>query len=116
MSEITLIDKAAALERLGDDEELYQEIAALYCEDTPVQLKKLEEALQQQTMYEVERLSHSIKSASGNIGAITLSALALQIERQAHVGETENLATLIGELIDEFQKVKELLGRSYSGT
>ena len=57
----------------------------------------------------IERLAHSIKSASANVGAFHLATLARSLERQAHDGILLNLQEQLNVLHMEFARVQELL-------
>ena len=80
MSEYKLLNKEAALLRLGGDEELYQEVVSIFVEDIPNQLQALEQALGSQDVEASTRIAHSIKGASSNIGAEAMQAAALKAE------------------------------------
>lgn len=79
--EAVLFDRADALERMGGDEELFQEVMQLYAEDTPQQLQRLLSSLEQDDAVQACRYAHSIKSASANVGARRASAYAAVLEQ-----------------------------------
>lgn len=78
-----ILNKAEALDRVGDDQELYNEILSLYLEDSPAQLSILQDGLDSLDIALVERQAHSLKSASANIGAEFLENLAQEMEKSA---------------------------------
>lgn len=80
---MSIINKAEALERLAGDEELYTEIAEVFREDAPKTLGLLRAAIASRVQPEAERLSHSLKSASASVGAMTFRELAAAMEQAA---------------------------------
>lgn len=102
MQELKIVNKEAALARLDEDEELYNEVVEVFFEDTPIQLSKLHQAFSEGVVSEVSRLSHSLKSAAGNIGAERLSAASLKAEKSARTGSLDGLSELLKEIQLEF--------------
>lgn len=80
-------DREDALDRMGGDEELLEEVLLLYAEDTPIQMQRMLDALERRDIEQVYRCAHSIKSASANVGARRASAYAACIE---HLGRSPN--------------------------
>jgi HPt (histidine-containing phosphotransfer) domain-containing protein len=112
MDELKIVNKAAALERLDADEELYNEVIEVFFEDTPIQLGKLHKALDEKVISEVTRISHSLKSAAGNIGAERLSAASFKAEKSAKTGSLEGLDVLVKEIQREFDELALFLKRN----
>jgi two-component system sensor histidine kinase/response regulator len=83
-------DKNAALNRLDGDEELYEEILALFKEEAPKDLLLLAQALEESKLADAQRIAHSMKSAAGNVGAIGIQKVALKLEMALKAGETTN--------------------------
>ena len=106
------VNKATALERLDGDEELYLEIVQVFCADTPGQVQKLKEAIDAGDGPVAQRQAHSIKSASGNIGADTLRAIAFRMETAAKEGGAANAAPIFPELKTEFDQVMTFLEKA----
>ena len=111
MDDLLIINKAAALERLDSDEALYQEVVEVFCEDTPIQLEKLQQAYEAKVVSEVTRISHSLKSAAANIGGDRMSAASKRAEMASKTGSLDGLAQLIGEIRKEFEAITSQLGR-----
>jgi HPt (histidine-containing phosphotransfer) domain-containing protein len=61
----------------------------LYVSDTPPLLDALRQAVTQGDATTVHQAAHSLKSSSGNLGALTLSALCKELET---MGRTHHLA------------------------
>ncbi len=112
MNDLMILNKAAALERLDSDEELYNEVMDVFFEDTPIQLGKLHDAFKNNVVGEVTRLSHSLKSAAGNIGADRMSAASRSAEMASKSGSLDGLAALIQGIQMEFEELAKYLNRS----
>ena len=112
MDELQVVNKVAALERLDADEELYNEVIEVFFEDTPIQLSKLHKAFSDKIISEVSRISHSLKSAAGNIGAERLSAASFKAEKSAKTGSFEGLDELIKGIQREFDELALFLKRN----
>ncbi|MBV2134990.1 Hpt domain-containing protein [Pseudomonas sp. MAP12] len=70
---------------LGDD---LQEVVAVLCSSLPTQISHLQAALKGDDPAEIHRCAHSLKGCAGNVGALALSCLARDIERQARAEQT----------------------------
>lgn len=78
-----------ALNRPGKPDVLCK-VANLYLRETPQLLATLHEAVEHADAASVQRIAHSLKSGSGNIGALRLMALCKHLEEQ---GRQHTLAT-----------------------
>jgi PAS domain S-box-containing protein len=102
--DIDILDIDSALERLDGDESLLREIWNAFAEDIPVQMAELESALDGRESAEVERLAHSMKSASGSVGAIMLSKVAYKMEKASREKDMEGAKALYGMLKYELDR------------
>ncbi|WP_418138813.1 response regulator [Marinomonas sp. RS-M-Aa-14] len=57
----------------------------------------------------VSRLAHSLKSVSQNVGAMTLSAMAAQLEQESRQGAVSELNAKLREILAMYQNVKTKL-------
>jgi HPt (histidine-containing phosphotransfer) domain-containing protein len=74
------LDRAIALERVGGDEELLREIAALFLDEYPKMMTEIRAALEQGNAKALEQASHSLKGSVGNFGADHAYQAALRLE------------------------------------
>ena len=81
----------------------------VYLGDTPVRLAQLRQALEGGDTETVSREAHTLKSSSANVGAMTLSAVARQVELAGRNSGTDSLATEIGRMAAVFARVKAIL-------
>jgi signal transduction histidine kinase/CheY-like chemotaxis protein len=94
-------DKAAALERLEGDQELFQEICRIFLDESPKLMTRLQQALAQGDPEEVSRAAHSLKGASGYLGATNVSQLSRQLETMGRNRELAQAAAVFEQLEKE---------------
>ena len=110
-TEKEVFDRAGLLDRVGGDEALLQTIVDLFLEDAPRQIEALKEAHKKKDAPEVRRQAHTLKGASGNIGAVVMHRVAFQIESAGESGDLAKTDSLIRTIEEEFEKLKRTLGR-----
>ncbi|HEX6834155.1 MAG TPA: ATP-binding protein [Rudaea sp.] len=99
---------------MGDE---FTDLVHVYLEDTPKSLAAIEQAAQRRDIQGMIAPSHSLKSTSANLGALTLSDFAKRLEYAARSGalDSEPLA-IAADLQREYQRVSvelnQLLTRS----
>ena len=69
-------------------------------------LDKIKTGLENQDASAIAAAAHNMKSSSGYIGAVKLSALAKDIETQANTGSIENVSVMLTESQDIFDTLK----------
>ncbi len=99
-----LIDRAKALELLGGDEEMLEQIYVMFASYAPDQVSELKDALQKEDMEKLNRISHSLKSNAGTIGCESLRLSAYQMELAA---KNKDLYSFI----DNFKAFQGILDR-----
>jgi HPt (histidine-containing phosphotransfer) domain-containing protein len=87
-------------------EDFIQELVAAYLEDTPVQLDRLRQALQDGDAEVFRRSAHTIKSTSLNFGAQVLADRARALEETGRSGNLEGSLDRIEELGATFEEVR----------
>ncbi len=108
-------DPSILLERLEEDQELFQEIMDVFMEDVPRQIETLKTALKDKDPAMLEHQAHTLKGASGNVGAIAIHDLALQMEtigRNGDISKLDGLEDTIKQIDAEFEEIREHLKRS----
>ena len=103
-----VLDTLAAMERLDNDQELYDEICEIYLTDAPELLRKFKEAIHDNDSAMATRHAHSLKSVSANIGATALSDVARQAEifgKSGDLAAAQNICASIEKQLSEVLKV-----------
>jgi len=106
-SEERRFDMTILINRMMGDEEMAREILDGFMEDMPDQIAALKEALEAGDSPLAERLAHTIKGASANVGAEELRNAALQMEEAAKESDMERCATLLPAIEREFENLKK---------
>ncbi|SHF26555.1 PAS domain S-box-containing protein [Marinomonas polaris DSM 16579] len=57
----------------------------------------------------ISRLAHSLKSVSQNVGAMTMSSMAAQLEQESRQGDAPDLKAKLQEILSMYQNVKNKL-------
>ncbi len=96
MSERPVVDRAA-LGRLREwgGADLPLKMIALFLEHAPQRMEQIRRGAEQGELRTAEMGAHSLKSTSGNVGALELSGLAAQAEDLAQAGDVKALAALL---------------------
>jgi CheY-like chemotaxis protein/HPt (histidine-containing phosphotransfer) domain-containing protein len=98
--------------------EVFQELIGLYLEDTPELLASLRQALECGDIQVFVRAAHSLKSSSAQVGAMRLSDLSERLElfgRDESLRRPEEAAKLIALVVNEFERVQNVLTGRYRG-
>ncbi len=94
-------------EIMGGD---FDTLVASYLRDGDQRLRALHEALAAGDAEGVRQQAHSFKGSSGNLGALRVTGLCLEIEQYARDRDLAAAGTLMEALENEFQKSCEALG------
>ena len=92
------LDRKAALDSVGGDEELLQEISQLFLEHVPRWMQEAKAAYRAGDAPTLKRLTHTLKNSAENIGAKPVSHAAFQIERRAGEGQLQGADELLADL------------------
>jgi HPt (histidine-containing phosphotransfer) domain-containing protein len=104
------IDKAKLdeLREILEDEGL-QELIADFFELCNSDIQNLKQASLADVTEDIFRISHGLKSSSGNLGFVKMSELCRNLETQARTKELTDAELQTQSIIDEFNHLKELL-------
>ena len=111
-----VLDLQGALDRVENDRELFDELVAVFLEEYAEQLPDLETAVAAENATAVEDITHSIKSALGNVGAVSSAALASEMELSSRKGNLTALPGLLEALKAEIEKFKAEYAALAAGT
>ncbi len=101
-----IFDRQGLLGLLMGDESLAEEIVADFLEDIPKQMSALKKHIDNGDAGQAGRQGHTIKGAAANVGALALSAVALDIERAGRDGRLDQTVVLFPELERQFGLLK----------
>jgi two-component system, sensor histidine kinase and response regulator len=103
-----IFDEFTLFSRL-EDKALCRELVTLFMEDFPQQMKALAGALKEKDFTLIERQAHTIKGASANVEAKTISRIAYAIEQAGKEHYIDLAKGFAEELANEFIKFTEVL-------
>lgn len=101
-------DFPAAMDRVDNDRELYFELIDMFFDDYEDAIAALSTSIAQRNWKAVEGGAHALKSALGNLGAMTSYDAAFRLERAARSPESGNdLTKAKGELEQEIGRFRK---------
>jgi two-component system, sensor histidine kinase and response regulator len=90
----------------GEDEtDIVAELAGMFLDDARQRLSALEEAVLSDDAPAIERLAHTLKGSSANMGARGMSALCARLEDAGASGDLSQGFRLLARLKEEFVRV-----------
>jgi len=96
-------DFSAALNYVGGDRELLDELIGIFVEDAPIRMKALRHAIGSGEATDLTREAHTLKGSLKVIGATTAAGLAQGLEalgRDGNMGEADKLAIALEREMD----------------
>jgi two-component system sensor histidine kinase/response regulator len=111
-----VFDRSSLLERLGGDGKIYEDVIALFLKDAPGQIDSLQESVSSGDVVLAQRQAHTLKGASGNVGAVGLEKAALQMEKACVEGHLEERLKVLDILKAEFEELNEILVSQRGGS
>jgi CheY-like chemotaxis protein len=89
--------------------DILEELIGLFFEEAPPKLAALREAVEEDDARAVERVAHSLKGSSGNMGAMRMAAVYSEIEKVGGSGELTRAPELIERLEVELDRTRRAL-------
>ncbi|MEN9848006.1 MAG: hypothetical protein RL368_746, partial [Pseudomonadota bacterium] len=97
---------------VGEDEtELLQDLLQTYCDEGDELLRVLQQGYAQHDMEIFTRAAHSLKSSSGNLGAMHLADLCNVLENHIQEAEFEDVSQLVEHITLEYAQVLAALAQ-----
>lgn len=103
-------NREEALERMGRDDELLNEIVKLFLEDAHAEITELKATLEAGDTESAADLAHSLKGASANIGAENFRDQAREIELLCKSGDGDGALKSIEKLGELYSLVVKAVG------
>ncbi len=107
-----VLDNIRRLQQKGKPD-ILKKVLSHYLEHTPGLLDEMEKAVQQGNMKAISETAHSMKSGSGNVGAMPLFELCRKMEAiglgRNTEGNTDTAEKVFAEIRKEYEKVKIFL-------
>ena len=106
-----IFDWHGLLHRLMGDEDLAKEIIEDFLKQIPENLLAVKNALNKKDLQLIKREGHTIKGASGNVGALKLQEIAGQIEIAGEEKDLDKAGSLVQELDIQLEILKNKLAQ-----
>ncbi len=100
-------DRPALVDRIGGDEDLARELAALFVEGLPVLIEAVRWAVEQGDSVAADRAAHTLNGAAANVGAEAIQAAAITIRRLAAAGDLAGALVVVDRLPDLAERFRE---------
>ena len=115
-SEAVVIDmQAHARRQEWGGPKLLVEMLRLFLDNAPVRVQQVRQGLSGGSLADAERGVHSLKSSAANVGAVTVSRIAAEMDDLASGGDAAGMTTLLPELEAAFGLVQEQLAATLAG-
>nr|ADY59765.1 Hpt domain protein [Rubinisphaera brasiliensis DSM 5305] len=101
-----VLDKEAALLRMGGDEEILAMLGEAFLEDVPQLMDDLQKAVSDDDAKQVHYNAHKVKGLAANFDARATCEVAAELEQTAKRGDTSQAARLADQLkfeVDQLQ-------------
>ena len=102
-------DRITALQNLGGNEELYEQLSEAALEDIPVNMQRLENAIGESDFAAAKIAAHSIKGVASSLGGMQLMSQALVSETAAREENLETLKKEFPVLQQRFEALREVM-------
>jgi CheY-like chemotaxis protein len=84
-------------------------VISLFLQSAPALVKELEEAAAGGNTVLLHRASHTLKSASANVGAVVLSAHCKELEVLARTGPVSDATARVATIVDDYRRAEAAL-------
>jgi HPt (histidine-containing phosphotransfer) domain-containing protein len=102
-------DRPSALDRLGGDEDLLQELLGMLLAQMAEMIPKLAQAIQQGDADSLERTAHSLKGAAASLSAERFRQTANELEMMGHARDLSQAQRALNRLEQEARLLRETL-------
>ena len=110
----SIFDLDDALEKVGGDKEILEEILVVFSESYPDQLKELKNAINSGDAPIVERAAHTLKGSVGTFSAKKALETALRLETMGRDGKLQEAAAAYSKLEQELEELDAALRATLS--
>lgn len=100
------VDLGVLEEATGGDRDLMEELARIYVADADLQLRALDDALQNKELDRLRKIGHALCGSSATVGAPRAAEIFRELEEAAKAGDAERIRRAIDQGISEFARVR----------
>jgi HPt (histidine-containing phosphotransfer) domain-containing protein len=88
---------------------LLEKVIRIYMESSPKLMETIRHSISLGDAAAMQGAAHSLKSTSGNLGAMMLAEMCKELEAMGRAGTTDNAILLLPVLEDEYERVRKAL-------
>ncbi|RLB07078.1 MAG: hypothetical protein DRG27_06805 [Deltaproteobacteria bacterium] len=103
------IDMKRAMDAVGGDKELLNELLNMFYEDSKAKLKEIKEAIKNKDYEKLRELVHAVKGASANIGLTEIYEICLELENMAKKKDISGSDKLYSKLKENIEALRGML-------
>jgi PAS domain S-box-containing protein len=111
---LPIFDKREALHRVGESVDILKELVALFSDECPKQLDRIEHAHREGDMPGLARAAHALKSSVAIFAAPAAHAAALRLEMMGREGDAAEFPEAWEKLHREVDRLKAALAEEYT--
>ena len=104
-----LWNRAAALDRVGGDESLLNELINIFLQEYPALAQRLTEGLSRGDLPSLREPAHTLKGSFGCLGMQDTAVLALEIEKASQARDADRAASLIDTMLSQVGAVQQVM-------
>jgi HPt (histidine-containing phosphotransfer) domain-containing protein len=105
-----VIDRDAALKRLGGDESLFRAMVRFFDEDSPGLLEDIRSGIRSSDSEQVARAAHTLKGLAANFNAEAAAGTAARMQEIGQSGDLSPAEAALSELEAELSRLYRALG------
>ena len=110
-----IFNRAAFMERMDNDEELFRSIIQTYLNDLPDQIQQFKQQVAQGAVDLAGHQAHKIRGSAANMGGESLAALALILEQAGDDGDMPVISSRLAEFDQQVQVLINVLKQELKG-
>jgi two-component system, sensor histidine kinase and response regulator len=109
--EYQIFDRDELMERIGEDEELMEQLIELFLEDYPKRMAEIETGLSENDSERIRKAAHTLKGMSGNLAFHQVYHTAKNLENAAFEKKLDESKQLYDQLQLDIARVLEQFAR-----
>jgi HPt (histidine-containing phosphotransfer) domain-containing protein len=109
MAGVDILNLAVALERVGGDRELLEEVATVFLSTAPDLIRQIREAVASRDAAKLQRAAHTLKGSLGNFAAQAACDAALRLEERGRSGNLDGVGEALARLEEEMRRLLPIL-------
>ena len=98
MNQMAVFNRELALERVGGDAELLDEIVGLYLGEYPGLLEQIQAAVNSGDAQQLYRSAHTLKGSLGTLGAEVAQKQAMDLEMRGRYEQLADTSSMLADL------------------